>query len=1199
MRDSGTAPRTRQDRQVRDPAVSWHIDGNTAAVAVCDRQDRMRSFRRDKGPDLGRDGAAWLGRERDRSMSDERTRPRQPVATVRLVLRMSLPWVCSFASFAAFAQPSTPLQAAQTLTESHGAGETFTYEIDVLAGHSYLLRVEQHGLDLIVSLERPDGTATSFNSPLFRDGPEIVLLEATSDGAHRITVRSDEYTAAMGGHTIGYVELPESASGGALEAYRMMTAGSAANFTSGEEAWADAVDSYTAAAETWRRLGETEERAHALFSAATLRYWQLYDWGTAAELAAVAAELYFGIGNDGLGANAAHLRAAALVEEAIEAAQSEADAPVADAESLFSEAFALLGEARAVHERLGNIYDLGLVINNIGYTHFNRGELDAARAYFDEAAALFENAGEWTGELNPRSNLAVIDYEAGQLASAIETLTRIIDLLPEGKLLRERANALDNLGIFQQKFGDAEQALQTFAAALEIQRGIEDAQGEGRTLRGIGQTYFGLGELDLAKQYLEQALPLAERTNDGRTREAILRTLGNIAFLEAQYAAALQRHEQALDVVQSASDRAYLQVLAAKDLRELGRTERAMQLAGEALASAEAIGSDPLLADALHEIGRLRLDRGDASGAERQLQRAAGLYERYGLAEQHGEALHSLSLAARAQGRLDEAVELGSAALEQIESLRARVADPELRALFSARRSAYYENQIDVLMARHEAAGGSTEEYLHAALETSERARARMTVDLLTEASVELHDGFDSALRQRQAELIARLADLSHQRDVALLQAPGDARDARLRLLLADLASTENALDLLQIELRRSSPRFAELSTPKALSVPDIQASLDADTMLLQYALGDARSFVWAVTRTDVIGIDLADRETIEAAARAALEGLRTYRPGGRTPAPDQLAALADLVVAPVADYLDKPRVVLAVDGALQYVPFGVLPAMLSDGHARLLDEHEIVGIPSMSSLAVQASADDRPEALKAVAVFADPVLDSTDPRLRDSSPLLAGASPLSGLIVRSSVGGSLGRLPATAREADLIAALAPSGNLFVARGFAASRDAVIRMDLTQYRYIHFATHGLVDSRYPGLSALALSRFDAEGRPQEGFLRLNDIFGLRLNADLVVLSACETALGREIRGEGLIGMTQGFMYAGARSVVASLWQVPDRATAELMAKFYGFMLEDELRPAAALRAAQLAIAAERRWSSPYFWGGFVLVGDWR
>jgi CHAT domain-containing protein len=226
-------------------------------------------------------------------------------------------------------------------------------------------------------------------------------------------------------------------------------------------------------------------------------------------------------------------------------------------------------------------------------------------------------------------------------------------------------------------------------------------------------------------------------------------------------------------------------------------------------------------------------------------------------------------------------------------------------------------------------------------------------------------------------------------------------------------------------------------------------------------------------------------------------------------------------------------------------------------------------------------------------------VLDSTDPRFGASGPEpLAAAADPHGFAARSSAG-ELGRLLSTGYEGETIAALVHGQGSLLLRGFAANRDAVLDSDLADFRYIHFATHGLVDARYPGLSALVLSQFDEQGRPRDGFLRLNDIYNLKLGADLVVLSACDTALGREVRGEGLIGLTQGFMTAGARTVVASLWQVPDRATAELMKQFYAYMLDEGLAPAAALRKAQLASAAQRRWSDPYFWGGFVLVGDWR
>ena len=192
----------------------------------------------------------------------------------------------------------------------------------------------------------------------------------------------------------------------------------------------------------------------------------------------------------------------------------------------------------------------------------------------------------------------------------------------------------------------------------------------------------------------------------------------------------------------------------------------------------------------------------------------------------------------------------------------------------------------------------------------------------------------------------------------------------------------------------------------------------------------------------------------------------------------------------------------------------------------------------------------------------------------------------------------ALNRLPLTADEASAILGLVPEDQGFGALGFDASRDAILSGRLADYRIIHLATHGIIDARYPELSALAFSQFDATGAARDGFLTLHDIFGLKLNADLVVLSACETALGREVRAEGLLGLTQGFMHAGARSLLVALWPVSDRATAELMKAFYRYMLNEGLRPPEALRRAQQSIAAQRRWRDPYFWAAFTLVGDW-
>lgn len=1111
-------------------------------------------------------------------------------------------WV---SSGTAAAQPSEaevqpiPLPLDRTISSSHTASERFVYGFDAAAGADYLLIVDQSGLDLIVTVEAPDGAATSYNSPLFRDERELVLLEDTLPGRYLVSLHSEEHTGAVGGHSIRAAKLqgtPENE----LEAWRAMSRAAALNFESGDEAWRAGAEAYASAAARWRAAGATRELAQALFAAGALEYWQLYDWTRSAEHAAEAAALYEGLGEAALAANAVHLQAAALVERALEATDSSEAAGGPAAQALFDEAFALLERARQVHERLGNVYDLGLVLNNFGYTYYARGELEPAREYWQQAAAVMRSASEWTGELNPVSNLAVLDAEAGNVANAIDSFQRVLDILPAGTRERYRADTLDNLGLSHIMMGDLERALEVLASALAIQRKIEDLQGRGRSLRGIGRAYYALGELDLAKIYLRDGLAAARDTNDGRNQEAILRDLGNIAYLEKDYQAALDLHRQALDVVQSAWDEAYLELLVAKDLTALGRYEEAAELAAGVLADAESRSSELLLAEALHRLGAARLHLPNAAGAVEPLERAAAIYERLNLQAQNAEVLHSLALAARAEGNLERALVYGEVALDRLERLRLRVASPELRAFFSSVRRDYYESQIALLMALRSRDGD--EEYAEAALDVSERARARMIADLLQEASLDLRFEAGAELEQRQAGLYDRLAERVRERERLIEGSAEDVDDARLNDVLADIASIENELNLLEIELREASPEFESLSPAEPLRTERMQALLDPETVLLQYAFAEGRAYVWVVSRDAVAAVDLGDQAAIEAAARPVLESLKTFSPdrAARAAFEERLAGLADLLLAPIAERLGGSRLVLSLDGVLQYVPFAALPIERADGsRQRLIERYALVHVPSMSALSALRRRSDGEPAPKTLAVFADPVLRGDDPRLQDRSSLTASLAPGDTDAGRTAAGANLERLPSTAHEADAIAALVAEDQRFVARGFAASRDTVLGTDLGQYRYLHFATHGLVDSRHPALSALAMSRFDETGARRDGLLRLSDIYGLRLNADLVVLSACETALGRDILGEGLLGLSQGFLYAGARSLIASLWQVSDRATSELMTTFYALMLDGGLPPAEALRSAQLAVAGERRWADPYFWAGFVLLGDWQ
>ncbi|HXU30700.1 MAG TPA: CHAT domain-containing protein, partial [Thermoanaerobaculia bacterium] len=268
-----------------------------------------------------------------------------------------------------------------------------------------------------------------------------------------------------------------------------------------------------------------------------------------------------------------------------------------------------------------------------------------------------------------------------------------------------------------------------------------------------------------------------------------------------------------------------------------------------------------------------------------------------------------------------------------------------------------------------------------------------------------------------------------------------------------------------------------------------------------------------------------------------------------------------------------------------------------------LLEEHEVVYLPSATTLISQRRRLAlRPEAPRRAYVLADPVFSADDPRVAEAASAKGSAPAKEARDAVRQAGGLLPafeRLPGTRREAETIAGLAAAGEVRTALDFAASREAVLAEDLRSFRVVHFATHGVADTRNPVLTGLVLSLVDAAGRPREGFLGLSDIRQLDLAADLVVLSGCRTAFGKEVRGEGLMGLTRGFLSAGARRVVASLWQVQDRAAAELMARFYRGMWRNGLAPAAALREAQRSLRREPRYRDPYFWSGFVLQGDWR
>jgi CHAT domain-containing protein len=490
-------------------------------------------------------------------------------------------------------------------------------------------------------------------------------------------------------------------------------------------------------------------------------------------------------------------------------------------------------------------------------------------------------------------------------------------------------------------------------------------------------------------------------------------------------------------------------------------------------------------------------------------------------------------------------------------------------------------------------------------------------LELLTEANANIRSGINPELLQQERTLQQQLSTAEYNREKLL---KGQYTDKQLNEIKQQIETLLTQLQQLGGQIRINSPRYAALKYPQPLNLQQIQQQvLDDNTLLLEYSLGEERSYLWAVTPTSITSYELPKRADIEAAAKAFYNQLKSEQ--GSL---DEGMKLSQMLLAPVANQLGNKRLLIVGDGILQSIPFAAFPRPplgTSDtwgGDAcfsptPMLVNHEIVSLPSASTIAIlRNELKDRKPAPQTLVTIADPVFEPNDPRFKTSQAQQNPPSAPSEA-KRSAIetGVNLQRLEYTRKEAEAILNLVPENQRFSAFDFAASRPTATKTDLSQYRIIHLATHGLLNTTHPELSGVVLSLFDETGADTDGFLRLNDIFNLNLPAELVVLSACETGLvglvadetTQELKeakkGEGIGGLTRGFMYAGAKRVVVSLWSVNDTATAKMMTKFYQQMLDKGVNPVAALRAAQLEMMKTEQWKAPYYWAPFVIQGEWR
>jgi CHAT domain-containing protein len=520
--------------------------------------------------------------------------------------------------------------------------------------------------------------------------------------------------------------------------------------------------------------------------------------------------------------------------------------------------------------------------------------------------------------------------------------------------------------------------------------------------------------------------------------------------------------------------------------------------------------------------------------------------------------------------------------------------------------SRIYETYIDVIMRLHERDGSAG--FDSEALAASESSRAMALLRVLNESGANLRRDISPELAERDRALGVRLSAKLEQQ---MRLVPGSESERRAAELAAEIVELKGERDRLDAEMRTSNPEFASILLPRALGAAALRERLlDDRTLLIEFAVGTDRGYAWALSREGLRSYSLPERDRLDRLSRAAYESLRR-RPRTASARPvretRELRELSDLLLKPVASELRAhSRLLVVADGPLEYLPLGLLPAPWTGRRQRLFRTHEVISIPSGTTAAHLRNEGRRSKSGPGlIAVLADPVFEPDDARVGGHPNGSVPGDPESALS-RSAAFVGLGsgekvripRLPFSRYEAQEISRLTTPAARLVRLDFNATRESAMDPRLGGFRIVHFATHGFLNSEHPELSGLVLSLVDKSGHSIPGYVSVSDTFSLRLPVDLVVLSGCQTALGKEIRGEGLVGLSRGFMYAGARAVMASLWKIDDQASAEFMKRFYRFLLSDAAgSPAAALRATQIDLAASKKWSDPFYWGGFVIQGE--
>lgn len=843
----------------------------------------------------------------------------------------------------------------------------------------------------------------------------------------------------------------------------------------------------------------------------------------------------------------------------------------------------------------------------------NPNDLPKLAENYQKILADWQKNNDKIGEAITLLQLGQTLVSSGEIKESVEYYSKSLKIWQDLRVETEITNVLNARCYANYRMNEYQKALEDANIARKKYQELGDKVGENELLMLIGNLYSELGKYDLALDLYNQALKNWEALKNFHRFAATLNNIGFVYRDSGDWEKAFEFQKRALQVFRDdrPNTRGEANVLNQIGFYYLKKND----LANAILYFQQAIPIWQKITDAfgepvsLYGMGEIYEKQNEFGKAVEAYNQALVLAKSRQAKSLEAAILQALARIEQKLGNLDGAKQKIESAISIIEATRAAILNQQFRTFYFARSQTYYDFYIQLLMQMHEKSPDAGFNAL--ALEANERAKARSLVELLTLSKAEIYQGIEPSLLEIEQNLQLKINTAEQNRfQMVLRKAPID----QLKTMDLTLQKILTEYEDLQAQIRLKSPRYAVLNNLQNIKTTEIQSLLDEKTVLLEYALAAEKSYLWVVSAKSVKSFVLPSKSEVETIAKDFYQKLKSEETS--IDSSNLARKLSEILIKPAIEELENKRLLIVADGALNYIPFAALTnpkfkvqpqksGILSQAETPLIFTNEILNLPSATVLSVlRKEIGNRKQSKKTIAVIADPVFSRDDLRVKPTnnpSPTIPSNFSVAAFSrILSDTGANFQRLPGSRKEAIWIRDLVSPNNSKISLDFEASRQTVFSQELQEYKIIHFATHGIIDSQQPEFSGIALSSVTEKGEFQDGFLRLYETFNLKLSADLVVLSACETGLGKDVRGEGLIGLTRGFMYAGAKRVAVSLWKVDDHATAELMKSFYQNMLgEKKLSPSAALREAQITMWKSKRFSVPYFWASFTIQGEWK